>query len=141
MKTMALEIRISSELEQQLQQAAAQVGLAPDVYAMQLLAQGLTSTRPQSDSGQRLSPNESALIQRINRSFSQVDWARYETLLAKREDETLTADEQTELIHFSDQLEALNVDRMQALSELSQIRQTSIQALMDELGLKPVSHG
>lgn len=87
---MALEIKIPPELEQQLQQAAAQAGVAPDVYAMRLLEQGLTLTR--HDSGKRLSADETALLQRINHSLSQVNWNRYQTLLANRDAAVLTSD-------------------------------------------------
>jgi hypothetical protein len=137
---MALEIKIPRELEQQLEQAATQAGVAPDVYAMRLLEQGLTFQRPQNKPVQHLSPTETELLQRINHSLSQIDWNRYHTLLAKRDDALLTPDEQAELIALSDQIEAINVDRIHALSELAKIRQQPLKDLIAELGLKPIAH-
>lgn len=137
---MTLEIKISPELEQQLQQAAAQAGVAPDVYAMHLLEQGLSLIRPQSNSIKRLSSAEAELLQRINHSLSQIDWNHYHTLLAKRDNAVLTLDEQAELIALSDQIEAINVDRIQALTELAKTRQRTVKDLIAELGLKPIAH-
>ncbi|NJL41147.1 MAG: hypothetical protein HC840_28735 [Leptolyngbyaceae cyanobacterium RM2_2_4] len=137
---MALEIKISPELEQQLQQAAAQAGVAPDVYAMRLLEQGLSLTRLQSNSVKRLSSAEAELLQRINHSLSQIDWNRYRTLLTKRDNAVLTLDEQAELIALSDRVEAINVDRIQALTELAKTRQRTVKDLIAELGLKPIAH-
>jgi hypothetical protein len=137
---MALEIKIPPEIEQQLQQAAAQVGVTPDVYAMHLLEQGLTHTSSQDNSGKRLSSAETELLQRINYSLSQVNWERYRNLLAKRDSATLTSEEQVELIAFSDEIEAINADRLRALAELAKSRQQSIRDLITELGLEPIVH-
>ena len=79
-------------------------------------------------------------MQKINRSLSQIEWERYDQLLAKRHAETLTPDEIDELIALSDQIEAANVRRIKYLAELSRLRGTTIGALIDELGIKPKAH-
>src|SRR5256885_2256807 len=65
---------------------------------------------------------------------------RRSALIAKRQAETLTPDEQQELITLSDQIEAANVQRVEALAELARLRNTTLSALILDLGLKPVAH-
>jgi pantothenate kinase len=67
--------------------------------------------------------------------LSQNTWQRYHHLIDKREAETLTASEQTELITISDQIEMANARRMESLVKLAQLRQTSLEELMSRLGL------
>ena len=85
----------------------------------------------------RLSSVESKLLQQINTSLSAIEWERYRLLQAKRNAETLSAQEQAELIALSDQIENANVRRMQAVAELARVRKTTVPALVETLGLSP----
>ena len=87
-----------------------------------------------------LSKRETELLQKINRGFSTSVWQPYKQLVAKRDDETLTAEEHQQLIALSDQLEEMNVERMGYLVELAQLRGQPLQKVMDELGIYPLSH-
>jgi len=127
---MTLTLHIAPDLEHELQRRAAQAGLAPSAYAERLLQSGLRA----------LARPEAELLQRINQSLSPEAWEHYETLLAHRQAETLTQAEQTELIALSDQLEALNAQRLEALTELAQLRGVPVSALMAQLGLTPRAH-
>ena len=128
---MTIHLNVTSELEQKLRRAASQMGLTPDTYVIRLLQKDL-----QSQAGSvPLSPAESKLLKQINASLSSIQWERYRILLAKRDAEELSAQEQTELITISDKLEDANVRRMKAVVELAQLRQTSVPALMETLGL------
>ncbi len=137
---MTITVEVTPDLERELQRAAQQAGLAPDAYILRLLENDL-QTRPTSATipGQ-LPPNETELLQRINASLSTIEWQRYQTLLAKRQAETLSTEEQAELIALSDQIETANANRMQALAQLAHLRQTTLGALIAQLGLKPVAH-
>ncbi len=85
-------------------------------------------------------PNrESDLLKEINLGVSTDTWAQYHTLIAKRQAETLTDEEQQQLIGISDRLEIANVRRMKALIELSDLRGQSLSIVMQELGI-PASH-
>lgn len=88
----------------------------------------------------RLPDAEADLLQKINSSLSHIAWSRYRELLAKREAETLTPTEQIELITISDQIEEANVERMSYLAALAGLRQTTIPALMRELGLQSIAY-
>lgn len=84
-----------------------------------------------------LSKPEAELLQKINQSvLSSEKQTRYEELLNKRMEEKITPVEMNELMLLTDQLEALNVERISALAKLAQIRQTTLPNLMKNLGLK-----
>jgi hypothetical protein len=82
---------------------------------------------------------ESDLLKEINLGVSTDTWAEYHALIAKRQAETLTDEEQQQLIRISDRLEIANVRRMKALIELSDLRGRSLSTVMQELGI-PDSH-
>ena len=130
---MTINLNVTPELERKLKQVARQMGLAPDTYIMQLLQQDLQTHAASA----RLSPEESKLLQEINTSLSTIEWERYRLLQAKRNAETLSAQEQAELIALSDQIENANVRRMQAVAELARVRKTTVPALVETLGLSP----
>jgi hypothetical protein len=79
--------------------------------------------------------SEAQLLQQINVGFSKEEWIEYHALIAKRRTGTLLPDELQALIQFADRREQANAQRIQALVELAQLRQTSLDALMDELGI------
>ncbi|NUM44567.1 MAG: STAS/SEC14 domain-containing protein [Anaerolineales bacterium] len=84
-----------------------------------------------------LAKPEAELLQKINQSvLSSEKQTRYEELLNKRMEEKITPVEMDELMLLTDQLEALNVERISALAKLAQIRQTTLPNLMKNLGLK-----
>ena len=137
---MTFTIEITPELEQQLKQAAEAAGLTPHAYAVLLLQQTLQPKTPASASDSHLPKPEADLLQQINYSLSTLEWQHYHTLIQKRNAETLTAEEQTELITLSDQIEAANVQRIQAVAALAKLRNISIKDLMNQLGLQPIHH-
>jgi hypothetical protein len=82
-----------------------------------------------------LSAEETQLLQQINLSISANTWQRYNELKAKRRDEKLSPAEHRELIATSNDIEKANVRRIQALAKLAVLRQTSLDVLMDKLGI------
>jgi antitoxin component of RelBE/YafQ-DinJ toxin-antitoxin module len=128
---MTIHLNVNSELERRLKKVASQMGLTPDTYIMRLLQKELESQTAPA----RLSPEESKLLKKINSSLTAIAWERYQLLLAKRDSETLSTDEQAELIHLSDQIEEANARRMKAVAELARLRKTSVPALAETLGL------
>ena len=80
---------------------------------------------------------EAELLLKINQSALPVNLqARCDALVAKRREETLTPGEREELMHLTDQLGELNVHRLEYLAELARLRQTSLPALMEDLGIQ-----
>ena len=83
--------------------------------------------------------SEAELLLKINQSVPTDLQARCDALIAKRQAETITPSEHEELIHLTDQLGALNVQRLEYLTELAHLRQTSLAALMEDLGIQVLS--
>ncbi len=79
---------------------------------------------------------EVELLQKINEGVSAEVRERYDHLHQKMLDETLTPDEQMELIKLSDQIESADAQRLQHLIALAKIRTVTVDALIDELKLR-----
>lgn len=73
----------------------------------------------------------------INISFPPATEAEYQELIAKRQAETLTPGEHTQLIALGQQLEILNAQRIQALIQLADRRNQTLPDLMQSLGINP----
>ena len=129
---MTLLIDLPPEIESQVRKVAQAEGL--DVSA--LVRETLEARVRQYDPSRLLT--EADLLLRINRSFSESFWDTYRALIAKRRAETLTPQEQQELIGMSDQLEAWHVERLRYLVKLAELRQVSLDALTQQLGLRPM---
>lgn len=83
----------------------------------------------------RLVQVETELLTKINQGLGTQDQRRFDNLVSKREIEDLTADENAEFLRMTNLLEALNVERMEALAELARIRGTTLLGLMKDLGI------
>ena len=132
---MVVTLDLAPELESRLREAAAGQGVEPPEYVLETLRQRL---RPPATEPPCLSAAESRLFDEINRGFSEGDWNRYRQLIEKRRAEQLRPEELVELTSLSDRMERLNVRRLELLSQLARLRNTTLPALMDQLGLHPV---
>ncbi len=130
---MVLTINLAPELESRLREAAADKGIDLPAYVEEYLRRHLGP----HECPRCLSDSESRLFEEINQGFSEADWSLYRQLIAKRRAEQLTAAEHIELTGLSDRLERLNVRRLELLSELATLRNTTLPELMDHLGLRP----
>ncbi|MBD2112005.1 MULTISPECIES: hypothetical protein [Cyanophyceae] len=133
-----ITLDLSPELEIQLRAEAAKQGLDPQHYILETLHTRLAANQTAAN---HLLTAETDLIQHINLGLSGEMWDEYYALIDKRQAESLTADEHHRLIEISDQIEALNVERIQALVQLAALRQQSLENVMDDLGIKPIVHG
>jgi hypothetical protein len=131
---MSLTIDLVPELETEVRKVAQQAGVAPDRYVANLLSEHLlrrSATLPLS---------EATLLKQVNLGLSAQGWQRYHALRTKLQDETLTPTEQQELKQLTDQLEAANVRRIEALIKLAQLRNKTLDTLIDELGIRPPAY-
>jgi uncharacterized protein (DUF2461 family) len=126
MSTITLEL--PNDLAQQLEREAAKQGVDPVNYILATLASSLPALS-------EAPPTEADLLQQINLGLSQEAWQTYHGLVAKRRAETLTPEEHQALIQTSTQLEHLNVQRMQALIQLSNLRHQPLLMVMRSLGI------
>ncbi len=133
-----ITLDLSPELESQLRTEAAKQGIDPQRYILDTLHIRLAANQAVTN---HLPTAEADLLQRINFGLSTEMWDEYYALIDKRQAEILTADEHPRLIEISDQIEALNVERIQALVQLAALRQQSLENVMGDLGIKPVVYG
>ena len=131
MTTITLEL--TPELEQQLRDEASKQGQDPSHYIVNVLSQRLSSVQSEIDC---LSQTEAALLHKINLGLPSETWELYHALIAKRQAETLTDEEQTRLIEISDEIEQANASRVGFLIELAKLRNTSLRLLMQQLGIE-----
>ncbi len=132
MATIRIEAQTTPE---DLFQAVSQLGAADlDRFVQKVIALQAQSKAP------HLSRAEADLLLKINQGLPPDVQQRYSDLQAKRDAETLTPEEHAELMILSDQAEALNTQRIQALAELAQLRHTSLTQVMKDLGIRTPSH-
>lgn len=83
-----------------------------------------------------LPKDETELLQQINCGLPADIRQRYDALNTKLHDETITPEEHAELLTLIDRLELADVERMQRLVALAQIRGVSVDTLMEQLGIR-----
>ena len=84
-----------------------------------------------------LNDAESVLMEKINRSLPAAQLQHFQYLDERRRDEMLTATEHTELLTLIIEMEKLNVERVQYLTTLAQLRNVTVRELIQQLGLLP----
>ena len=130
---MTLTLNITPELQARLRAAAAQAGMDEAELALATLQNHL----PVPPGFIAASQEESELLQQINAHVSEDIAREYSMLRNLLDDEALTPLQQRRLIEISDELERLNVIRLQSTLRLSKLRGISLDELTDQLGLKP----
>lgn len=81
-------------------------------------------------------PEETTLLREINRPIPPELHDRYVVLAGKRDDETLTDAEYSELLDIGNQIECFGVKRLEAMAQLADMRRIPLLKLMDDLGLQ-----
>ena len=82
-----------------------------------------------------VSQEEAEILGAINRSLPETIQQPYDTLLRKRDDETLSEAEYQELLRLTQAIEAFDVARVDALTRLAARRGVTLATLMDQLDL------
>lgn len=130
---MPLLVDLPPEIEARVHEAAEAEGMDAATYVRETITALLPFPAPTA------SMTEKELVEEINRGFSEAFWERFRVLVRRREAGTMTSAEQQEAISMSDRTEARAVERLQCLLELSERRGKSVQELMTEMGVRPVS--
>jgi hypothetical protein len=111
-----------------------------DTQDLEAVIHDLLTLRAQR-SGPSLPREEALLFDKINRGLAPDKLQRFEILQHKRETETMSDREQTELIALTEEVEKLDVQRVKYLSKLAQLRKVSLRELMAQIGLRNKLHG
>ncbi|MEM7536572.1 MAG: STAS/SEC14 domain-containing protein [Chloroflexota bacterium] len=83
-----------------------------------------------------LSKRETELIQKINEGVPDEVRLRFRFLRERMLDETISPDEYEELIKLTEQIEVSDSERMINLVELSQLRNVSLETVMEQLDIQ-----
>ncbi len=87
-----------------------------------------------------LSKDETQLLQQINQGVPTEVRDRYHLLDEKLHDDTITPDEHQELIDIINQIELADAERIFSVIQLAQLRNTTIHAIIDQLGMcRPIA--
>jgi len=84
-----------------------------------------------------LTQTESDLLKKINTSAPAEIQKRFDNLLGKRDNETLSDNEYEELLELTRYTETLNVQRLEYLLELARLRNIPLDELIKQIELKP----
>jgi hypothetical protein len=117
-----------------LRNEAAKEGLATDRFVIDTLRERLSQNRAEQNTP-RLSKAEAELMQGINEGLPVEIWRQYHALIAERDAGTLTAEGQQILVGLIDQVEIAHARRLGYLLELANLRGTTLDAVMDALGI------
>ena len=129
-----MTIDLPPEMETALQTEAAKEGLAPDRYVVDTVRERLHRAKSMP-TAPRFSKAESELMQRINEGLPVETWRQYHVLIAEREAGTLTPGRQQILVGLVDEVEIAHARRLGDLMELASLRGTTLDAVMDDLGI------
>lgn len=84
-----------------------------------------------------ITQEEAALLLHINNPLpADVQW-RFDELIVKRDAETLDNEEYVQLLQLTQQVEAFNVARLEALAKLASLRGVTLPELMRQLDIRP----
>ena len=134
-----LKVQITSQIEIDLDEVLKSVAQLEPHELEQVVNQFIALQARQRAAS--LSIAETDLLQQINQGLSPTIRARYEELNAKLHDETITPAEHEELLQLTDQIEQSDAERLRHLIALAQLRQVSVDTLMDQLGIRrPLAH-
>lgn len=131
---MTVLVELPEGVEQQVREEAARAGVDTAQFIRDVVVERFAQHRGRVN---RLSASESDLLRQINAGLDPERWERFHALLAARRAAALTADEHTELIALTNEIEEMNARRIGCLAQLARVRGTSLPALMDDLGLQP----
>ncbi len=133
MPAVSVEAHLSS---QELLKAVQQLDLPElEAFVSQVVALRAQRQAP------RLCQSEAELLAKINQGPSPEIRDRYNALITKRDDESLTPEEHAELLRLTDQMERLQANRIEYLIALAQLRKRSLEEVMHDLGLRTPADG
>jgi len=90
--------------------------------------------------GGKLPQGEAALLEQINQGFPVAKWERLQYLDWKMETNGLSEKEAAESLRLATAYENYTVQRLQLLVKLAEMRKLSLDELINQLELKPLTH-
>ncbi len=106
-----------------------------DITKFEYLFSELSAIRIQKSKLPILNGVESQLLTKINYLFDEKKWERLKYLDWKSEFEVLSKKEESELLKLAESYENYSVEKLKYIAQLAEIRQISIDKLMENLGI------
>ncbi len=106
-----------------------------DITKFEHLFSELSAIRIQKSKLPMLNGVESQLLTKINYLFDEKKWERLKYLDWKSEFEVLSKKEESELLKLAESYENYSVEKLKCIAQLAEIRQISIDKLMENLGI------
>jgi len=125
MPTINIEANISVDT---LVKAAEQLS-TPDLQRFRSQVLAISARRAASS----VSQDEAQCLLQINQRLASGLQRQYEELIAQRDAETLTAEQHAMLLQLSQQAEAIDVQRLEALARLSRLRGVTLADVLQQL--------
>jgi hypothetical protein len=125
MPTINIEANVSVET---LVKAAEQLS-TPDLQEFRSQVLAISARRAASS----VSQDEAQCLLQISQRLPADLQQQYDELIAKRDAETLTAEEHARLLQLSQHAEALDVERVEALTKLAQVRGVTLSEVLKQL--------
>ncbi len=110
-----------------------------DIDTLESFAERVNTIVAQKKSA-HLPKREAELIRKINEGLPDEIQRRYRILLSKAQEETLTEEEHEEMLELVPVVESKDAERLEYLVELAQVRGSSVDEVMKQLGITPPSH-
>lgn len=85
--------------------------------------------------------DKAELLSLVHRNLPPQTQQRWDELLEKRDDTSLTTSEYEELLQLTEEVEELNLQRMTALSQLAQAKGVDLRTMMRQLNLPEPVYG
>ena len=136
---MSITIHLPPDLQNRLYETSLSQGQSAEQIVVEALSDRLRNHQLPADKD--LSSEETQLLAGIDLNVSEADTRRFLELSELLEAETLTEAERQELIALNDRREAANVERLEKLVRLAQLRGKSLDEVMKQLGLWQRFHG
>lgn len=129
---MSLTIQLPLTVEQHLREHATKQGVSLENYVMQILA--LNSRKKEVKKEKDFT--ESELLMNTQLNVLPSDLEEFYRLSSAFKSKTITEEEYEKLLQLSDLIEIAHAERMKYVFALAQLRQVSLEYMMQDLGIK-----
>lgn len=130
---MSLTIQLPLTIEQNLRETALKKGVSLENYVMQLL---MLNSKAKETKKKKKDLTETDLLMRIHLEIDPKDLEEYYRLGTAFKLGTITELEHEKLLQLNDLIEIAHAKRMKYLLALARLRQVSLEAIMDDFGIK-----
>ena len=129
---MSILIQVKPSIEDRLREIAFKKGLKLDQFISQFLENNFADAPALQPS---VSAREAVLLQKMNLDITPETWHLYEIFKKKFQEDQLTEAELVQFQDITEEIEIANVNRIEVLAELAQIRNVSLGVVMAQLGI------